>query len=131
MAMRLSRRKITNYVAEQLAAGNTKQVIKQLAAFLIDNRRTKELELIVRDVEYELAKRGIVLARITSAHELTTATRAAINALIKEQTGTSNIQLQQFIDPSVLGGVKVDIPGQQIDTTIARRLTTLRTNVKK
>lgn len=131
MAIRLSRRKITSYVAEQLATGNTKQVVKQLAAFLIDNRRTKELELIVRDVEYELAKRGIVLALITSAHELTTATRTAINTLIKDQTGAKTIQLQQFIDPSVLGGVKVDIPGQQIDTTIAHRLTTLRTNVKK
>jgi F-type H+-transporting ATPase subunit delta len=130
MAMRLSRRKITSYVAEQLAAG-TKQVIKQLAAFLIDNRRTKELELIVRDVEYELVRRGVVLARITSAHELTTATQTAINALIKDQTGAKTIQLQQFIDPGVLGGVKIDIPGQQIDTTIVRRLTTLRTNVKK
>lgn len=132
MATRLSRRKITGYVADQLVAGtHTKQVVQQLAGFLIDSRRTKELDLIVRDVEYELSRRGIVLARITSAHELTQATEKAITALVKDHTSANNIQLQQFIDPAVLGGVKIDLPGLQLDATIARRLTTLRTNVKK
>lgn len=132
MAIRLSRRKITSYVAEQLAAdGQTKKLINELAAFLIDNRRTKEIDLVVRDVEYELKKRGIVLARITSAHELSTATEKTLTDLVKRSTKARSVQLTQFIDPTVLGGVKIDLPGQQLDTTIARRLTALRTNVKK
>lgn len=132
MAIRLSRRKITSYIADQLAAGyQAKKLIRELAAFLVDNRRTKELDLIVRDIEYELKKRGIVLARVTSAFDLATATQQAIKKLIKSQTNAKVIELKQFVDPTVLGGVKIDLPGLQMDGTVAYRLTTLRTNLKK
>jgi F-type H+-transporting ATPase subunit delta len=132
MAIRLSRRKITSYIAGELAAGkNTQVLVNQLAAYLIDSRRTKELELIVRDIEYELKNQGVVLARITSAFDLTAATRTAITKLIKDQTNAKTIELKQFIDPSVLGGFKIDLPGLQMDATISHRLTTLRTNLKK
>lgn len=132
MAIRLSRRKITGYIADQLAAGyETKKLVRALAAFLIDNRRTKELDLIVRDIEYELKKRGIVLASVTSAFDLATVTQEAIKKLIKSQTNAKVIELKQFVDPTVLGGIKIDLPGLQMDSTVAYRLTTLRTNLKK
>ncbi|MDB5167548.1 MAG: atpH [Candidatus Saccharibacteria bacterium] len=132
MAIRVSRRKISNYIADQIAEGHeTKKLIQELAAFLIDTRRTKELELVVRDIEYELKNRGIVLAWVTSAHDLTSATKTAINKLIKDQTDAKNVELQELVDPTVLGGVKIDLPGQQLDMTIARRLSLLRTNVKE
>jgi F-type H+-transporting ATPase subunit delta len=130
MAARLSRRKITRYVADQLATGTgVDMVVKQLAAFLIDTGRTTELELMVRDIEYALAGKGIVLAHVTSATELTDATRTAIRAFAGDKA--QSVQLSEYIDPSVLGGVKVDIPGRQFDGTIARRLTMLKTNFKK
>jgi F-type H+-transporting ATPase subunit delta len=132
MAARLSRRKITSYLAEQMVAGTpVGQLVLQLAAYLIETKRTSEVGLIVRDIEYELSSRGIVLAQVTSALDLTTATEAAVTKLIKDTTGASKVNLRKFIDPEVLGGVKIDLPGLQLDTTIARRLTTLRTNYKK
>lgn len=132
MAMRLSRRKITSYIAQQLVAGvRTEQLVLQLAAFLIDNRRTNEVSLIVRDIEYELTKHGVVLAQVTSVFDLTEATRLAITKLIQATTDAHQVYLRQFIDPGVLGGVKLDLPGLQLDATIARRLTTLRINYKR
>lgn len=131
MALRLSRRKISTYIAGELAAGHeSKKLIQELAGFLIDSRRTKELELVVRDIEYELRSRGTVLAWVTSARDLTTATKAEVTKLIKDRTNAKHVELQQIVDPTVLGGVKIDIPGQQLDLTIARRLSRLRTNVK-
>ncbi len=132
MPGRLSRRKITSYIADQLTSGHdSTHLVMELAAFLIDTKRTNELDLVIRDIEYELKNRGIVLAHITSAFDLTSATQAAISKLIKDQTGAKEIELQKFIDPDAIGGVKIDIPGMQLDSTIARRLTTLRMNVKK
>ncbi len=132
MAIRLSRRKITSYIAQQLVDGvEVEQLVRQLAAFLIDSRRTDEVGLIVRDIEYELTKRGVVLARVTSAFNLAEATRHAVTKLIQAKTGARQVQLHEFIDPSVLGGVKIDLPGLQLDATIARKLTLLRTNYKK
>jgi F0F1-type ATP synthase delta subunit len=132
MAIRISRRKITTYIADQFAKGGDKtKLIKQLAAFLIDNKRTNELDLILRDIEYQLLRRGIVLARVTSAFELAAETRVEITKMVKDKTHATTIELQQFIEPTLLGGVKLDLPGMQLDNTISRRLTTLRTNVKK
>ena len=132
MAIRLSRRKITSYIAGQLADGvKVDQLALPLAAFLIDSRRTNELGLIVRDIEYQLSRRGIVFAKVTSAFDLTKSTQAAVTKMITEQTGAQKVELCQFVDPRLLGGVKVDLPGLQLDATIARRLTLLRTNYKK
>lgn len=132
MAVRLSRRKITNYIADQLVDGcNKKELVKQLASYLVDNKRTSELELIVRGVEYELKNRGIVLARITSAFDLAASMKDTITKLVKDETGAEHVQLSQFVDPSVLGGIKLDLPGQQYDGTIARKLLTLRTSNKE
>lgn len=132
MAIRISRRKITVYIADKFAKGGDKtKLINELAAFLIDNKRTNELDLILRDIEYQLLRRGIVLARVTSAFELAAETRAEITKMIKDNTHATIIELQQFIEPTLLGGVRLDLPGMQLDNTISRRLTTLRTNVKK
>ncbi len=132
MAVRLSRRKIADYVAQQMAGdATTDRLVLKLAAFIVDTKRTNELGLIIRDIEYALSRRGVVLAKVTSAFDLSEATRLAVTKLIADKTGASQVHLGQFIDPGVLGGVKIDLPGLQYDATVARRLTTLRTNYKK
>lgn len=132
MAVRLSRRKITGYVASQLVDGCDKDyLIKQLASFLVNSKRVKETELVIRDIELELSKRGIVLANITSAFELSESTKSAISELVTNTTGANNIQLCQYVDSDVIGGIKLDIPGMQFDGTIARKLITLKTSSKE
>ena len=128
----LSRRRIASYISEQLiVSGESAKIVNQLAAYLIDTKRTKELEVIIRDIEFELQKRGVVLAEITSATKLSDATHKVIKEFIQSQTNAQDIFLRQFVDPEVLGGVKIDLPGSQLDSTVLRRLTTLRTNYKK
>lgn len=73
----------------------------------------------------------MVIAWVTTAHDLTNATKTAISKLIKDQTNAKNVELQELVNPTVLGGIKIDLPGQQLDMTISRRLSQLRTNVKE
>lgn len=123
MPARLSRRKIAQYAAEQMIAGvDTKRVIKQLAAFLVDTNRMTEYELLVRDIEAELAERGIVVADITSAYPL----EAGIKSQVAKLVGARSVQLRQAVDPMVLGGIRVDIPGKRFDGTIRHKLTALK-----
>jgi len=127
MAYRLSRRSLARHSAEQLLAGvSQKTVLEQVAAYLIESHRIKELELIVQDIIAYLAKQGTVVANITSAFDLSDATNKALKQFIAEKTGATDITLTETIDPSVLGGVKVELPGQELDTTIIRKLTHLR-----
>ena len=128
---KLSRRAIATYVAEQLTNGDSKKVIVQLAAFLVDTRRTKELSLIVRDIQFYLAEAGSVSGVITTATALSTETKKAIETYIKNQTGATTVALDSLIDPSVIGGVKVSIPGRELDATVSRSLTVLKTRFKK
>ena len=131
MPRRLSRRSLALYVADSLAGGAKTPVVQQLAGYLVESRRTKELELIVRDVEYVLAQKGIVAATVTSAFDLSAETKKAVTELIKNQTKATKIELASQIDPSVIGGVKINLPGYELDQTIAHQLTVLKTRFKK
>ena len=129
---KLSRRAIAKYAAEQLTnKGDHKKFILQLAAYLVDTRRTNELSLIVRDIQFYLSEAGSVSGVITTATELTAETKKAVEQYIKQQTGATTVALDSFIDPSVLGGVKVSIPDRELDATVSRSLTTLKTRFKK
>lgn len=127
MAARLSRRTIARHVADQLLKGDA-DIMQQLAAFLIDTRRTRELELIVRDTEDALAARGVMIASVASARELTVDAKKAITAFISQTSGASTVHLRPSVDSSLLGGVKIDLPGQELDTTLRRKLTQLKSN---
>jgi F-type H+-transporting ATPase subunit delta len=123
MAVRLSRRKLAVYAADKLQAGaSVSESLNEIAAYLIDTRRTRELELLVRDIEDALATRGTVVADVTTAHALSEELKTAIGALV----GAKNLQMRETIDESVLGGVRIDIPGKRFDGTMRHTLTALR-----
>lgn len=129
---RLSRRAIATYVADQLLDGTDhKKLVLQLAAYLVETRRTNELTLVIRDIQYYLAEKGSVSGVVTTASTLTAETKKAVEKYIKQQTGAETVSLDSFIDPSVIGGVKVSIPGRELDATVSRNLTVLRTRFKK
>ena len=133
MAGRLSRRRVASYIANGLVSGTPSKatLIEQLAAYLIETRRTKELGLIVRDIEYQLAEKGHLSATITSAFDLSSETMQAIEAFVKDKTKADNVSLTALVDPSVLGGIKISLPGREINQTIAHQLTVLKTRFKK
>lgn len=123
MAGRLSRHKIALFAVDQMMSGAKQHdVIKQVAAYLVDTRRTRELDLLVRDIEGELAVQGVVVADITSARQLTEALKAQIATLVNAKS----LQVRETVDPSVIGGVRIDIPGKRFDATVQRMLMTLK-----
>ncbi len=122
MPGRISRRKLAAYTAERLVKGDGKKALRELAAFLVETRRTDELKLLVRDIEQELANRGTVVADITTAHPLSESLKNDIEKMV----GGKTLQVRETIDESVLGGVRVDIPGKRFDGTIRRKLTALK-----
>ncbi|HEY5695727.1 MAG TPA: F0F1 ATP synthase subunit delta [Candidatus Saccharimonadales bacterium] len=123
MANRLSRRKIALHAVNRLTGGSEpRSVIKEIAAFLVETRRTRELDLLIRDIEGELALRGTVIADVTSAYPLAAEMKKEIAQLV----GAKDLQLRETIDPTVLGGVRVEIPGGRFDSTIKHRLLALK-----
>ncbi len=126
MAVRVSRRKLATYYAEQLLKGTAPGTLAtQLAAYLIDTRRTREYELVVRDIEAELAARGTVVADVTSARPLTDSSKKNVMDLITKLHSATSVQLRQHVDPSVLAGVRIELPNEQLDHTVKSKLNRL------
>ena len=121
----LSRRHLAQYAAEKLAQGD-RSVVEQLAAYLVASRRTKEAELLVRDIERWLETNGVVVACVTSAHELDNDTRQAIQQLLDNRYDASSVSLKTTVDPTLLGGVLVETAAEAYDGTLRRSITKLK-----
>lgn len=124
MATRLSRRKIAQYVAEEVADGAPlADLLEQVAALLVDTGRTREYELLTRDIEEALATKGIVVADVTTAHDRD----ADISTILRQlMPNAKQFVTRRHSDASVLGGVLLELPGRQLDATVRGRLDKLR-----
>ncbi len=127
MAHKISRRLLARHIGEQLLNGKSQaSAVKSLAAYLVESHRADEAELIVEDVVRYMADHGVVVASVTSAFSLSDATKEALKGLVQRETGARDVEMTESIDKSVLGGVKLALPGRELDTTIARTLNQLR-----
>ena len=74
------------------------------------------------------ADHGILEATVTSAVPLTEAARGKLVASLQARTGKT-IRLTERTDPSVLGGLRLDLDGTRLDGTVQRRLELLRDEI--
>lgn len=128
--MRLvSRRKLAKYAAEQIIAGND-TIIEEIASLLVYEKRQREIELLVRDVEAELAEHGEIVASVESARKLDVDTKREIEKYLMSAVGANNnkskVTLKESIDPTLIGGFKLRTPTATLDATIAKKLNDLR-----
>ena len=121
MSGRLSRRKLAEYAAEKLLAGDD-SVVAQLAAHIVTEKRQREVELLVRDIEAAMAARGTVVAMVTTAQKLTDDIKRAVTEMI----GGDKVVLRERQDVSVIGGIVIDTPDRRFDGTVRRKLNELR-----
>ena len=124
-ASTVSQRRLAAYVAGQLlASGDKKRLIKELAAYLIETGHVRDLNQVVAAIEEALASRGAVVATVTTARPLSPENKQAI---VKQFTPTgAKLYIREQIDPSVIGGFKIELPGSQFDGTVIHKLTTLK-----
>lgn len=123
MASKLSRRKLAQYVADSMEASKGAQALQEVAAYLLETRRTREVERLVRDIEEVLAERGTVVADVTTAKPLAPELEKALRQLVDAR----QLEIRSTVDPEVLGGIRLSVPGRLMDATIAHKLALLKT----
>lgn len=121
MNARLSRTKLARKVAEDLLAGR-KVVIDEIAAYLVTTKRQREADLIVRSTLEELEREGHVVATVTTASK----TEDDIRQTVQKLVGASKVELDERIDPSILGGIQITTPSRILDASVRRRINALR-----
>lgn len=120
MSTRISRRKLAVYVAEQLVDGSS-SVMDEIAALLVSERRIGEVDLLVRDIEAELANRGVLVATVETAEGLDTNSKQAIIDFLGGE-----VTLREVVKPELIGGVRIETPTMELDETVAKKLQTLK-----
>ena len=90
--------------------------------FLISKRRLFFLEKILKDfLAICSSKRGEIKVKLTAAKKLSTSELDKIKNSLKENFG-SNLNLNFKYDPSLLGGLVVQVGSVMIDTSIKNKL---------
>lgn len=121
----ISRRQLAIYAAKALVAGKT-NVVEQLAAYLAETNRTKEASLLARDIEKALETKGVVVARVKTAHGLQAEQQAEIEQLIKKRYGAKQVVLSTSEHGDLLGGVVVSTAGDEFDGSLRRNINRLK-----
>jgi len=122
--MKAARTRISSAVADQtLKKGVSKKYSRQIAAYLMTERRTGELNSVMRDVQADWAEAGHVEVLAASAHPLTAVIKKDISKQIKAlYPNAKQIIVTEVHDPSVMGGVKLSLANQQLDLSLQAKL---------
>ena len=124
----LSRRSLARWAANQITSGtDEKAIVDQLAATLIASRRENQADMLARDVAYELERSGqLGTATITTRYPLSADMRSVLQRQIAQATATKSMQLDEKIDPTVIGGVRIATATRSWDFTVRSQLNELR-----
>jgi F-type H+-transporting ATPase subunit delta len=100
--------------------------VRNFVAVLMDHRRIKFLDPIVKEFEQELNRRlGFVEAQVTSARELGEPERNALEARVAKLTG-HKVRARYAQDGSILGGAIVRVGSTIYDGSVKGQLERIR-----
>jgi F-type H+-transporting ATPase subunit delta len=118
------KRRVLDVIAQR---DNISRQVRNLIAVLIDHRRTRFLEAIIRQLERELDDRlGFAEAEITTFRELSDSEKREFESQVTKLTG-KKVRAQYFRDPSLLGGAVLRVGSTIYDGSVKGQLERIRT----
>ena len=100
--------------------------VRNFMAVLMDHRRLKFLEPIVKEFEQELDRRmGFVEAQIVSARELGQTERSMLETQVAKATGLK-VRARYSLDDTILGGAIVRVGSTIYDGSVKGQLERIR-----
>jgi F-type H+-transporting ATPase subunit delta len=121
----VSREQAAKAVAAAAEMIDVDDITAKFLGVLAENRRLSQLPAIIRFFRTLAAKhRGETTAEVTSAHPLSDDQVEALKAQLRTRIGT-DVSVDLSVDPTLLGGLVVQIGSQRIDSSIRTRLNAL------
>jgi len=114
-----------------LAKANTNGLVANFLRLVARNGRLFALDQIIVGFRELAAKaRGEVTADVTSAAPLNGEQAKALAETLKSKIGKT-VTLNQFVDPSLIGGLQVKVGSQMIDSSLKTKLTAMKIAMKE
>lgn len=113
-----------------LGAQGFGKIVQDFVGVVVSNRRMGALRGVVAAFAGLVAdKRGVVVAKVESAHPLTELQEQQLRARLIE-AGYGNVNIVKQVDPNLLGGLVVKIGARLFDSSLKSRLQRLQYAMK-
>lgn len=127
---KVPRHEIAEMIAEKSLKSNTSGLAQEVAAYLLTEGRSDELDSLLRDVMLARAERGVIDVKVVSKYDLTEQVRDDIRAQISSlYPNAKRIELNEYFDPNVIGSIRVELADKQLDLSVQAKLNKFKTLV--
>lgn len=110
-------------VKQASSTESSKQFSLATAAYLLKTHRTSELTSLMRDMMQLRIEQGNIEIMVVSEHRLSSRSRDDIKKLASKLfAGLKSVIISERIDPTLIGGVKLELANQQLDLSIRSKL---------
>lgn len=119
-----TQKQLAQIIYEKLSKStNQRALAKEIASYLVESRQSLHLPSLMRDVMAIRADAGIIEVDAVSAFDLDAHVKRELSLLIKrEHPKVKKVLLDSSLDESVVGGVRLDMPAEQLNLTIHDRM---------
>jgi len=124
----VSRRRVVEALSQMIEDGASMSKIAQtLAAYLVENKQTRLVELYIRDLRAQLERRfGLASAEVQSVEKLSTSTVEDVEKYLKQQTGAREVEVINTINPDLVAGVVISTTDAEVDMSLRNKIKKLR-----
>lgn len=121
--MKVPRNELVPVLAKLSTKLPAKKFSAEVANYLLDEHRTGELDSLARDLVNYRAASGLVEVTAVSARQLNTAALKEVRQKVKQvYPAARRIIINQRLDESQIGGVRLEMPGRQLDLSLRAKL---------
>jgi F-type H+-transporting ATPase subunit delta len=123
----MTRRQIARGFVTQLQKTSLKEAVNQLAALIITEKKTRDLQLLLEEIRAELERaQGHVSAVVTTARPLSSHLEKEIAGLLQKKTEAKSVSINNIVDESIKGGFIARTSQYELDASITGKLAQLK-----
>ncbi|MEI4768898.1 F0F1 ATP synthase subunit delta [Psychrobacillus sp. FJAT-51614] len=109
---------------------NANPIVINTLLVLIDKKRLGEVSNIISEfMALSNEAQGIAEAKVYTTRELTEEERASVSSVFAKNVGKQSLRIQNIVDPSIIGGIRVQIGNRIYDSTLSTKLDRLKRNL--
>lgn len=122
------RSNLAEYIVNNLADNvSSKKLAKNVAEYLLENKKVSDLESVMRDVVNLRTTKGFVEVDAYSAYKLSDKALSEIRSIVKKHfANVKQVVVNNLIDKDLVGGVKLYIGSDRLDLSIKNKLNKFR-----
>lgn len=126
--MKVPRHILAEAIAERtIHVHDAKLLAREIAAYLLAERRTGDLESILRDIMQYRTDHGVLEAEAVTAHSVQPHVLSQVKELLQAaypKAKTVHVGARQ--DPALIGGIRIDMANQQLDMSVQAKVATFK-----